>query len=72
MKRYCTYENRKGNANMDNSIYEENGYKDRADYLESLSDEYGVALDVVEMMAEFLGPKEDFDGLVANINDLFI
>ena len=50
--------------------YVSNGYKDRAEYLQHLSDEYGVPLDMVETVAETLGETEDFDGLVAAIQDM--
>lgn len=46
------------------SIYEENGYKDRADYLHSLANEYGVDILLVIALADMLGEGEDFDGLV--------
>ena len=51
------------------NIYEKHGYESRQDYLETLSEETGVRLDIVLMMAEMLGPSEDFDGLVAMIED---
>lgn len=50
--------------------YVSNGFKDRAEYLQHLSDEYGVPLDMVETVAETLGETEDFDGLVAAIQDM--
>ena len=53
----------------DSSIYEVHGYKDRAEYLQHLADEYGVPLDMVETVAETLGETEDFDGLVTAIQD---
>lgn len=49
--------------------YVENGYKDRNDYLNSLANEYGVEPETVFMMADVLGPNEDFDGLVTSIED---
>lgn len=49
--------------------YIRNGYRDRADYLESVAGEYDVPLEVVEMAADLLGPTEDFDGLIAMIQD---
>lgn len=54
----------------DSSIYEVHGYKDREDYFQSLADEYGVPLDMVETVAETLGENEDFDGLVAALQDM--
>ena len=51
------------------SIYQQNGYDSRADYLRSLSDNLGVDLETVHMAAAMLGPNEDFDGLVTNLED---
>jgi hypothetical protein len=53
----------------DMSVYTDNGYKNRADYLESLSDEFGISLDAVYLIADVLGPNEDFDGLVVALED---
>jgi len=50
-------------------IYTDNGYTDRAEYLDSLVEEYGVDIDVVFNLAEILGPNEDFDGLVTTLQD---
>lgn len=50
--------------------YVSNGFKDRAEYLLYLADEYGVPLDMVETAAETLGETEDFDGLVTAIQDI--
>ena len=50
-------------------VYLENGYKNRDDYLNSLSEDYGVPVDAVLALAEVLGPDEDFDGLVSNLED---
>jgi hypothetical protein len=54
-------------------IYLENGYKNREDYLLSLAIEYDLDIeDTVRPIADLLGPSEDFDGLVAMLNDLAI
>ena len=50
-------------------VYQENGYKNRDDYLNSLSEDYGVPIDAVLALADVLGPDEDFDGLVSNLED---
>ena len=50
-------------------IYQENGFKDRREYLQSLADEFGVPLSDVLMFASLLGPNEDFDGLVTTLED---
>lgn len=55
---------------MSNDIYQMNGYKDRNDYLRQLAEDYGVDLDTVYALADLLGPDEDFDGLVSQLEDL--
>jgi len=50
-------------------VYQENGYDDRADYLNCLSEDYGIPAEAIIAMAEVLGPDEDFDGLVSNLED---
>jgi len=50
-------------------VYQENGYKNREDYLNSLSEDYSVPIDAVLALAEVLGPGEDFHGLVSNLKD---
>ena len=49
---------------MDENIYRENGYADRGDYLNCLSEDYSVSIDDVYSLAEILGENKDFDGLV--------
>ena len=49
---------------MDENIYQENGYADRDDYLNRLSEDYCVSIEDVYELAEILGEHEDFDGLV--------
>jgi hypothetical protein len=51
------------------NIYQEEGYEDRQDYLETLADDYGVSLDIVMALADVLGENEDFDGLVTAVED---
>lgn len=51
------------------SEYEEMGYKNRRAYLTALADEYGVDRGTVFMLASMLGPSEDFDGLVTQLED---
>lgn len=55
---------------MNDDIYQMNGYKDRNDYLRQLAEDYGVDLDTVYALADLLGPDEDFDGLVSQLEDL--
>jgi len=52
------------------NVYEKLGYKDRADYLEFLSDNLEIDIDDVYAVAELLGPTEDFDGLVSSLEDM--
>lgn len=52
------------------NVYIENGYKNRADYLRSMSDEYCVPIETVHVLATTLGPNEDFDGLVSALQDI--
>ena len=49
--------------------YRERGHPGRRSYLEELARESEVPLDTVLMMAEVLGPGEDFDGLVVELED---
>jgi len=51
------------------SIYTEEGYKNRRDYLENLADDMGLDVDEVFAMADILGSSEDFDGLVTACED---
>lgn len=52
------------------TIYQDNGYRSRLDYLQCLAEDFGVALDEVMALADLFGPDEDFDGLVATLEDL--
>lgn len=50
-------------------IYVEKGYKNRRDYLQSLSNDNNVDIITVLMLADLLGKNEDFDGLVTAVQD---
>lgn len=52
------------------SIYTDNGYKNRKDYLKNLADEMGIDVDIVFTLASVLGSSEDFDGLVTSLEDM--
>ena len=52
------------------NIYTTNGYIDRDDYLRALANDFNAALDTVIMLADLLGPSEDFDGLITSLEDL--
>ena len=51
------------------NAYTENGYASRRDYLDSLAEDFDIDRDTVYMMADLLGPTEDFDGLVTDLED---
>ena len=51
------------------SIYTEAGYTGRADYLDSLADDFGIDTATVYALASILGKNEDFDGLVTALED---
>lgn len=51
------------------NIYQEHGYDNRKEYLESLAEEYGVDIDNVRAIADLYGDSEDFDGLVTALED---
>ena len=55
---------------FEENIYQENGYTDRDDYLNCLSEDYGVSIEDVYSLAEMLGENEDFDGLVSALEDI--
>ena len=49
------------------NVYQQNGFTDREDYLDSLREEYGEEL--VDALTSVLPPSEDFDGLVTELED---
>ena len=51
------------------SIYTDQGYESRRDYLDSLSEDLGIDRATVYALAGMLGPSEDFDGLVTALED---
>ena len=51
------------------SIYTENGYKNRKYYLDCLAVDHDLPRSTVYMLADMLGPGEDFDGLVCAVED---
>lgn len=54
---------------MTQSIYQAHGYESRMEYLQELAEEYDMPLEHVVEAARMLGPAEDFDGLVAMLQD---
>jgi hypothetical protein len=51
------------------SIYIDEGYKGREDYLLSLAEEFELDAELVFELAKVLGESEDFDGLVVTLED---
>ena len=54
-------------SEYNNPRYQENGYKNRYEYLESLRQQYGE--EKVNALLTVLPPSEDFDGLVTELQD---
>ena len=52
------------------TIYKENGFDSRKDYLIDLADSYGLDQSIVFALADMLGTNEDFDGLVNALEDI--
>ena len=50
------------------SNYQQNGYKDREDYLDSLREDYSE--DAVDVLTSILPASEDFDGLITSLEDM--
>ena len=55
--------------NTTSNPYIENGYLGRKHYLQCLADEHGIDKQTVFMLAQLLGPTEDFDGLISALED---
>jgi hypothetical protein len=51
------------------SIYQEEGFNTRREYLASLAEDYSIPESVVFSLAGLLGASEDFDGLVTACED---
>jgi len=49
------------------SIYTDNGFIDRNQYLDSLREDYGEAVD---LLTSVLPASEDFDGLLTALEDM--
>jgi len=50
------------------SIYTNNGYANREEYLDMLREDYG---ELVDILITVLPASEDFDGLVTELEDAF-
>ena len=51
-------------------VLEDQGYENLNEYLENVSEDYGVDIETVYTMADLLGETELFDGLVSMIGDM--
>jgi hypothetical protein len=49
------------------TVYEDNGYKNRTEYLWSLTEDHNVSIGTVHLYSDLMGPSEDFDGLVSSL-----
>ena len=52
------------------NIYEENGYASRGEYLDAMAEDYGLEKSDVRLLADLLGPNEDFDGLLSGLEEM--
>ena len=52
---------------MEQNVYQRNGFENRRAYLESLAQEYNR--EAVYALSDVLGPNEDFDGLISELED---
>ena len=50
-------------------VYQENGYKNRTEYLWSLTEDHNVSIETVHLYSDLMGPSEDFDGLVSALEE---
>ena len=57
-------------SSTQNTYLQVYGCHSRQEYFEMLADEYGVDVEVVETLADALGPNEDFDGLPSILEDM--
>ena len=51
------------------TVYQQNGYESRKEYLVSLADDFGMDRQTVFFIADMLGENEDFDGLITSLED---
>jgi len=51
------------------SIYTDEGYEDREDYLRNLAEDYEMSYEDVKSLADILGANEDFDALLTELDD---
>jgi hypothetical protein len=51
------------------TVYQEFGFANRREYLDSIAADLNLDREIVYLMATMLGPNEDFDGLVTSLED---
>ena len=56
-------------STLTENVYQQNGFANREDYLDSLREEYGEEL--VDALTSVLPASEDFDGLITELEDNF-
>lgn len=52
--------------------FESEWTEERTDYVRGLAFEYGVTFSTAKAIADMLGPNEDYDGLVTELEDLAV
>lgn len=57
------------NKKNQNEKYVRLGFKNRQEYLDSLSEERDLGPGVVEALSDVLGESEDFDGLLSSLDE---
>jgi hypothetical protein len=50
-------------------VYQDNGYKNRTEYLQELSLDHDVSIETVNLYSDLIGASEDFDGLVSSLQE---
>lgn len=53
------------------NVYQENGFKDREEYLQYVAEDLAVTFETVAAVASILGESEDFDGLLTTLEDAY-
>lgn len=67
----ATIERINAERTIDLARYLEEGVDDRIGHFLNLFHHYGVDVEITIMLADMLGPDEDFDGLITTIEDGF-
>ena len=56
---------------MNDQDYQKHGYANRKEYLQAISEDFGIDFEDVAMVATLLGSGEDFDGLISTLDDVY-